>query len=110
METRTYTMTLEVEVKITSYGSPGTGPNFHGPGDPPEGPEFEIETITIDGNAETVEALYKKHKEKLGPFAVSPGYDQFFADLVYDKILDKANEDTWDPADGDYEERSYYDD
>lgn len=114
-ETRTYTLEIEVEVKITSHGSPMIPASFSGPGEPPEPREFEIQTITITGDPETVEAMHKKfaaEKEKLGlkPYPHLPGhydnYDQFLADQIYERIMDKANDDDWSDADdGDYYDR-----
>lgn len=41
---------VTVTYKVTYWGSPGSGPSFSHPGDPPEGPEFDIESIeTTDG-------------------------------------------------------------
>lgn len=107
-ETRTYTLEIEVEVKITSHGHPGTGPSFSGPGDPPEGPEFEIGNITITGDPDTVDAQYKAMRAKLEAMGAKPesivSFDQFFADQIYERITDQANDDDWsDSDDGDYD-------
>lgn len=96
---KTYTITLEFEVKATSYGSPASGPSHSGPGEPAEGPELEIETIFVEGETKSVETLYKEHKEGL-PKDVTPiSFDQFFANLLYDKVLEQAYQDDWTPDD-----------
>lgn len=38
-------VTATVEYDVTSWGSPGSGPSLSHPGDPPEAPEFEINSI-----------------------------------------------------------------
>lgn len=102
---RTYTVTLEVEVKMTSRGYPAIAPTFSSPGEPPEGPEFEIETISIDGN-ETVKEKYKKYKAALPPNGYVASFDQFFADAIYDAVLDRAADDDWsDESYTEYEPR-----
>jgi hypothetical protein len=103
----TYTIEIAFEVKMTSKGSPARGPSYSSGGEPAEPPEFEIEHIYVDGNAVSVEELYKIHKDKLPknlPKEFQPSFDQFFADMIYDKILDQAAEDDdWGDADDGFE-------
>jgi hypothetical protein len=40
--------TAEVDYTVTSWGCGMGGPNSYGPGDPPEPPEFEINSIEIE--------------------------------------------------------------
>jgi hypothetical protein len=40
---------LEIEVDVSSWGSSGSGPSWNHPGDPPEPPEYEITSVTVDG-------------------------------------------------------------
>ena len=97
---KTYTVELTFEVKMTSPGHPGRGPSFSSPGDPPEPPEFEIETIFIDGMATSVEKLYAVYKANIKN---PTSFDQFYADTIYCRVLDAAAEDAWD------DERDSYD-
>ena len=99
--TRTYKIELEFEVKMTYAGVPATGPSYSSGGEPAEPPEFEIEHCSIAGDPSFIESLYKKYKEDkkaLGVVTID-SFDQFFADLIYDKVLDMAYEDTWDSSD-----------
>ena len=41
-----------VDLEIHSWGSPGTGPSWNHPGDPPEGPEYDVLKITRQDNGE----------------------------------------------------------
>ncbi len=98
--TRTYKVELEFEVKMTYAGAPASGPSYSSGGEPAEPPEFEIESISIVGDKETVEKLYKKYKEERpNQLATPDSYDQFFADMIYNKVLDQAYEDNWDESD-----------
>ena len=36
---------VTVEYNVTYWGHPGTGPSFSHPGDPPEGPEWDLVSI-----------------------------------------------------------------
>ena len=98
--TRTYKIELEFEVKMTYAGAPATGPSYSSGGEPAEPPEFEIENIGIAGDKEFIETLYKKYKaEKEGRNLSPDSFDQFFADTVYEKVLDMAYEDVWELED-----------
>lgn len=102
---RTYTITLEFEVKMTSKGSPARGPSFSSGGEPAEPPEFEIETISFEGIGDSFEKQYKAFKAKFPntlPTSL-PSFDQFFADAIYDKVHDLAAEDDWSDLDDDYD-------
>lgn len=93
---RTYTLTMEVEIKMTSKGYPATGPSYSSGGEPAEPPEFEIESITINGNKKSVEELYAEYKTTRPEQLSTPtSYDQFFADAFYDAALNKAYDDDW---------------
>lgn len=43
-----------IDFTIESWGSPGTGPSFSHPGDPPEGPEFCITKIVRCDSGEDI--------------------------------------------------------
>lgn len=98
---KTYTIEIEVEVKMTHPGYPATGPSYSSGGEPGAGPEFEIGTISFVGDKETVDAVYKKAKDEAVKRGIEPArFDQYFADMIYDKALDKAAEDDWSDDDG----------
>lgn len=103
---KTYKIVLEFEVKATSYGLPATGPSYHSGGEPAEPPELEIEMCSIEGVNESIEKLYKKYREEKLSQGVAEDkidrFDQFFADTIYDKVLDQAYQDDWEP-DYDYD-------
>lgn len=108
---KTYTVELTIEVKMTRPGYPGRGPDFNSPGEPPEPPEFEIKTITVDGKS--VDLDYKTYKAaneakglKVRPwagFGFYDDYDQFFANYIYNNVLDQAHEDDWNDEYDDYD-------
>ena len=101
---RTYTVTLEFEVKMTSPGAPASGPSFSGPGEPAEPPELEIESCGFEGAGEYLETLYKKYKAEKESRNVPPdSFDQFFADKIYEKVHDQAYEDDWSEDADDYD-------
>ena len=98
--TRTYKIELEFEVKMTHAGAPATGPSYSSGGEPAEPPEFEIENICIAGDTEFIETLYKKYKAEKKDRNLTPdSFDQFFADTVYEKVLDMVYADVWEPED-----------
>ena len=73
---RTYTVTLEIEVTMTHKGYRMRQPDMNQPGEPAEPPEFEIESVLIEGT-----------KKNLTDSAVLPA--------IYDYVLDLAHEDDW---------------
>lgn len=98
---KTYTITLEFEVKMTSSGSPMIRPSLSQPGEPAEPPELEIDNIIVEGDQKSIETLYKEYKTEkkdLGVVKID-SYDQFFADYLYNKVLDQAYNDDWTPDD-----------
>lgn len=99
---RTYKVTLEFEIKMTSTGSPASGPSFSGPGEPAEPPEFEIESCSFEGIGDSFEKQYEEFKKTCTAVPV-PSFDQFFTDKIYDKILDQAYEDDWSDEVYDYD-------
>lgn len=102
--TRTYTVTLEFEVKMTHRGYPASGPSFSSAGEPIEPPEFEIESCGFEGQGQSYfEFHYKGYKETKIVLGIAPkdvmSFDQFFADQIYNKVLDMAHEDNWSDND-----------
>ena len=106
--TRTYTLEIEVEVKITSYGAPATEPTYSSGGEPPEGPEFEVESYTVGKvtatsryeNGKHSIALTEVHKSKI--ISDEPIQD-WLMEAIDEAIIDQAAMDDWSPPDeGDY--------
>lgn len=101
---RTYTITLEFEVEMTSKGSPARGPSFSSGGEPAEPSEFEIETISFEGAGQaTFEYQYKEYKDKMPKGVPVESFDQFVANKLYDKVHELAAEDDWSDLDDDYD-------
>lgn len=67
---------LDLEVKCTYRGYPGSGPSFSSPGEPPEAPEFEIEAF-IEAPA------WAKYPHNSIPFATTQAEDEAIYDFVY---------------------------
>lgn len=105
--TRTYTITLEFDVKMTSKGSPARGPSFYSGGSAGSPPEFEIETISFEGVGPSFEALYAKYKASqpnpLPDWLKTISYDEFLANQLYDKVHELAAEDDWSDDLDDYD-------
>ena len=90
---RTYTITMEFEVKMTSPGYPATGPSYSSGGEPAEPPEFDIETCSFEGGGKSIEVLFKEHKAKYPQS--TQDFEDFFAEQVFDKVQDLAHKDDW---------------
>ena len=45
-----------IEFEVTSWGTPGSGPSFYHPGDPPEPVEFHITKVIRDDNEADITA------------------------------------------------------
>lgn len=51
---------VHIDFNVTYWGSPGCGPSFSSPGEPPEGPEFEITGIfRLDDDTDITDNFYK---------------------------------------------------
>lgn len=68
-----------IDFTVESWGSPGTGPSWNHPGDPPEGPEFEITKITrCDSDEDILQII----------FGLSIEYYRKIDDLVAERIYE----------------------
>lgn len=81
-----------VDYTVTSSGSPGCGPSLTYPGDPPEPPEFEINSITFE--SEGIEG--KIEWEKL-----SQADQGRIDEAVYEAIYEHDNEPDYPEPDYD---------
>lgn len=77
-----------IDYTVTFAGSPGSGPSLSHPGDPPEPPEFEINSISFEREGVTGEIeweqLSKADQERIDEAIYEAIYDRQYNDYDYD--------------------------
>jgi hypothetical protein len=108
----------EVDYTVTSRGHPGTLPSLSYPGDPPEGPEYDVNTIEIfqdlPGFSFCFDKLGRVHASQneerprhlvTGAFFDYMAYNnQRITDWICDDIRDYDPEPDYDDRDYDWDE------
>jgi hypothetical protein len=79
-----------IDFVVTSWGSPGRGPSWSSPGDPPEPAEFEILQINrLDNNLDITDEAKELSKE----------YWDKIVDLVFQRVCEIDEDRTYGPDD-----------
>jgi hypothetical protein len=79
-----------IEFEVTSWGSPGCGPSFSSPGEPPDPPEFGITKVVRADNNEDITNLVEELPRE---------YQQKIDELVFQRVCEIDEDRAYGPDD-----------